>query len=123
MQTTSLIPITDQWSRKGLYWWGDTEEMYDRIVLEKKARQSEILRNMNKHSNADKQFYITANRIFNAVQRARSIFESSEPNEKREFLNFLLQNATLRGKKLEFTMRSPFNTMFETHTQPMGLRG
>jgi len=64
---------------------------------------------MQNHSEADEEFYITANMVLNLAQRALPIFKSSEANEKRQFLGFLLQNCVLHEKKLEFSLRSPFN--------------
>ena len=43
--------------------------------------------------------------------------------EKRAILGFILQNPTVSGKKLEFTMRKPFDTVLELATCPTGLRG
>jgi hypothetical protein len=51
----------------------------------------------------------------------KDIFESSEPMEKRAFLNFLLQNPTVSGKKLEFTLRKPFNYIHELALNPIRL--
>jgi hypothetical protein len=51
------------------------------------------------------------------------IFKSSEPHEKRAFLNYLLQNPTVSGKKLDFTVRKPYNAILEVATCPTGLRG
>ena len=46
--------------------------------------------------------------------RAKTIFEnSSEPAEKRAFLNYLLQNPTVKEKKLYFSIASPFNLVLE----------
>jgi hypothetical protein len=53
----------------------------------------------------------------------KDIFESSEPMEKRAFLNFLLQNPTVSGKKLEFTLRKPFNYIHELALNPIRLPG
>lgn len=64
---------------------------------------------MQGHSDADEQFYLTANMTLNIAKRAKEIFMSSEVDEKRQFLGFLLQNCELNGKKLDITMRSPFN--------------
>ncbi len=64
---------------------------------------------MQDHSDADEQFYLTANITLNIAKRAKEIFESSEVEEKNQFLRYLLQNSTLNGKNLEFTMVSPFN--------------
>ena len=53
-----------------------TEEMYDKKLKEYKATQSEILTKMQSHSDADEQFYLTANTVLNLAQRAREIFKS-----------------------------------------------
>jgi len=88
-----------------------TDEMYDSFLKEYKEKQAEILDQMKDHSEADEQFYITANITLNIAKRAKEIFESSEVEEKRQFLGFLLQNCVLNEKKLEFSMRSPFNLL------------
>jgi len=48
---------------------------------------------MQDHSDADEQFYLTANMTLNTAKRAKEIFMSSEVDEKT----------------LGFTLRSPFN--------------
>ena len=89
-----------------------TDEMYDSFLREYKEKQAELLSEMQDHSDADQQFYITANMTLNIAKRAKEIFVSSEIDEKRQFLGFLLQNCVLNEKKLEFTMVSPFNLLF-----------
>jgi hypothetical protein len=55
--------------------------------------------------------------------RAKTIFEnSSEPAEKRAFLNYLLQNPTVKEKKLYFSIASPFNLVLELADSPTWLR-
>lgn len=88
-----------------------TDEMYDSFLREYKEKQADLLHQMQDHSDADEQFYLTANMTMNIAKRAKEIFISSEVDEKRQFLGFLLQNCVLNGKKLDFTMRSPFNLM------------
>jgi len=56
--------------------------------------------------------------VLSISRRAKEIFESSEPNEKRAFLNYLLQNPTVDGKNLEYTIRSPFNLALELADNP-----
>ena len=51
-----------------------------------------------------------------------SLFDSSEPLEKRAILAFLLQNPTVNGKTLGFTLRSPFNMVLELANNPIQLR-
>lgn len=85
--------------------------MYDNFLKEYKEKQAEILEQMQDHSDADEQFYITANMTMSIAKRAKEIFISSEIEEKRQFLGFLLENSVLQGKKLEFSLRSPFNLL------------
>ncbi len=93
---------------------GITEEMYDNFLREYKSKQAELLEQMQDHSDADEEFYLTANMTLNIAKRAKEIFVSSEVEEKRQFLGFLLQNCVLNEKKLTFSMRSPFNLMLNT---------
>ncbi len=81
-------------------------------MREYKEKQAELLDQRQNHSDADDQFYLTANMTLNIANQAKEIFMSSEVDEKRQFLVFLLQNCVLKEKKLEFTMRSLFNLMF-----------
>jgi len=50
--------------------------------------------------------------VLNLAKKVRNI-QSSEPEEKRQLLNFLLQNLTLEGKKLNFELKTPFDTVFQ----------
>ena len=68
---------------------------------------------MQRYTQADENFYITANTVLNLAQRAEQIFESSEIDEKRQLLNFLLQNLELQGRKLSFKLKTPFDTVFQ----------
>ncbi len=88
-----------------------TDEMYDNLLREYKSKQAEILEQMKDHSDADEQFYISANAVLNLAKRAKEIFMSSEVDEKRQLLGFLLSNCVLNEKTLGFTLRSPFNLM------------
>ena len=49
------------------------------------------------------------------------VFASSEPAEKRTLLSYLLQNPTVSGKKLEFSLRKPFDTILELGNRPTWL--
>ena len=100
-----------------------TDEMYDKKLKEYKERQGAILVDMRMHSEADEEFYLTANTVFNVAKRALEIFKSSEVPEKRQFLNFLLQNCQVDGRNLTFTLRNPFDRILATNNQPIMLRG
>jgi len=49
--------------------------------------------------------------VLNLAQRALEIFESSEPQEKRQLLNFVFQNLELRQKNLEYKLKTPYDTV------------
>ncbi len=66
---------------------------------------------INRHNIADKEFYITTNTVLNMAQRAGEIFDSSEVSEKRQLLNFLLQNLELKDKNLQYKAKTPFDTV------------
>jgi len=83
--------------------------MYDKKLKEYKQKQQDLLIQMQEHSKADEDFYFTASNALNLTSRTLEIFESSEVNEKRTLLNFLLQNPTLSGRKLLFKLKSPFD--------------
>ena len=100
-----------------------TQEMYDRKLREYKEKQNKIRTEQLIHSDADEEFYVTADRIFNLAKRALEIFESSEVPEKRQLLAFLFQNLRLDGKNPLYELRSPFNLLVELATYPIWLPG
>jgi len=68
---------------------------------------------LEEHTKADHDYKIQVATVFNLARSMKEIFQSSEPHEKRAFLNFLLQNPTVSAKKLDFTLRKPFNLILE----------
>ncbi len=54
--------------------------------------------------------------MLSLTQRASEIFESSEPEEKRQLLDFILQNLQLDGKKLMFKVKTPFDGVLSANT-------
>jgi len=74
---------------------------------------------MQAHTGANYEFHIIANTVLDLAKRAIEIFESSEVDEKRQFLNYLLQNCQLNGKKLVFTLRNPFDTIALAKSHPL----
>jgi len=47
------------------------------------------------------------------ASRAAELFERSKTEQKRELLAFVFSNLRLRGKNLEFSLRSPFDLMVD----------
>ena len=63
------------------------------------------------HENADGGFKDAIVTAFNLANKASELFESSKTTEKRELINFVFSNLSLRGAELEYTLRQPFNMM------------
>jgi hypothetical protein len=49
--------------------------------------------------------------LISVASRAADIFERSKTDKKRQLIAFMFSNLRLRGKKLEFALRSPFYLM------------
>ena len=97
--------------------------MYDKKLKEYKEKQQDLFIQMEEHSKADENFYLTASKVLDLASRALEIFESSEVTEKRAFLNFLLQNPVLSGRKLLFKLKSPFDVIVQCGKTQYWLRG
>lgn len=100
-----------------------TKDEYDKKLQQFKDQQYRLDLEAEEHTKADHDYKLTISRVFSISRRAGNIFGRSEPHEKRMLLNFLLQNPTVQGKNIEFTLRSPFNTVLELANCPSWLRG
>ncbi|MEI8130648.1 MAG: recombinase family protein [bacterium] len=88
-----------------------TKEVYDKKHQQYYNSIQLLNRELEEHSRGDHDYQTTVATVCSLARRSRDIFESSEPSEKRAFLNYLLQNPTVQAKNLEFTIRSPFNEL------------
>lgn len=88
-----------------------TNDFYNKKFKEYTEKQGKVMEELTKHDKADKEYHITANTVLNLAQRALEIFESSEPQEKRQLLNFVFQNLELRQKNLEYKLKTPYDTV------------
>ena len=96
--------------------------MYDKKLKEYKEEQNDLGIQKEDLTKADEDYHIVIKTVLNLAQRAEEIFESSEIEEKNQILKFLLQNSVVKGKKLEFSMRSPFNHIAKLSSCPSLLR-
>lgn len=95
-----------------------TQDVYDKRLKKEKELQADNVLQKEDHTNADREYHITASTVFNLAKRALEIFDSSEVPEKRQFLSYLLQNSVLDGRKLAFTLRNPFNLISQYSSHP-----
>jgi hypothetical protein len=91
--------------------WRITQDEYDKKARELKERQTEIALRIEQHQKGEGDFRTTLESLISLALRAAELFERSKPEQKRQLLAFVFSNLRLRGKKLEFSLRSPFDLM------------
>jgi len=97
--------------------------MYDEKLKKLKEEQMNVVMQIEDHTKAGENWHLTASRVLDIAQRAVEIFNRSEPNEKRQFLNYLLQHCRLSGKNLVFELRNPFDSiaLYANHSTILAL--
>jgi hypothetical protein len=88
-----------------------TQDEYDKKASDLKQRQYELNDKLKRVIVADESYSITLITLLNICSRAPELFESSKVEQKRQLINFLLSNLKLRGKKLEFEIKKPFDVL------------
>jgi len=88
-----------------------TAEDYDKKARELKERQTEIGLRIEQHQNGEREFRTTLETLISVASRAAELFDRSKTEQKRELLAFVFSNLRLRGKTLDFSLRSPFDLM------------
>jgi len=97
--------------------------MFNKKLKEYKEKQAGLEAKMQSYTDADENYYLTANITLNLAKKAYEVFQSSEIEEKRQLLNFLLQNLKLQGKNLVFELKTPFDTVLQANKCSNLLRG
>jgi site-specific DNA recombinase len=92
---------------------GITQDEYDKKARELKEKQFELSEKLSKLTYADKEYSITLISLLNICSRALELFGSSKVEQKRQLINCLLSNLKLRGKKLEYTSKKPFDALVD----------
>jgi hypothetical protein len=91
--------------------WCITQDDYDRKARELKERQTEIALRVEQHQQGEGDYRTTLESLISVASRAAEIFECSKTEQKRQLIAFVFSNLRLKGKKLEFSLRSPFDLM------------
>ena len=86
-----------------------TKEDYDTKLQELTDRLQRLNIELGEHTQADHDYKTTVATVLSVARRSREIFEGAELHEKRQFINFLVQNPELKDRKLLLELRSPFN--------------
>ncbi len=90
-----------------------TKQDYDKKLQEITDRIQILTIEIEEHSQADHEYKTTVGTVVSVARRAYEIFEGSEPHEKRQFINFLVQNPQMKDRDLVFELRKPMNYVLE----------
>jgi hypothetical protein len=88
-----------------------------------KDKQYRLSLELDEHTKADHEYHIHVATVLHLAQKAKEIFQSSEVHERRAILNFLLQNPKVQGKKLNYSLKIPFNSILELAENPTCTNG
>jgi hypothetical protein len=79
-----------------------------------KSEMEDLDRKLVEYTNNDKSFNITSAYLLQLASRSKSIFESSQPEQKNKILRMLLANPTLNEKRLQLPLLKPFSVLIDT---------
>ncbi len=99
-----------------------TQDEYDIKAQELKQRQHEINIQTANHEKGDDSFRTTVESLLSVASQAYEIFESSKIEQKRQLIGFVFSNLQLKGEKLVFSLRKPFDLMAkaQSHQEWLG---
>ena len=73
---------------------------YDKMIVELKKKEQDLLSELADHSKADEEFLITCSYLLELAKRAYDLFMSSQPAQKNRILKMVLANLYIKDGKL-----------------------
>jgi site-specific DNA recombinase len=96
-----------------------TQPDYETKLEQLNTKQQLINVDRGSYTEADYKYHVTAKYILELAKRAGELFERSNDEEKNQLLKLVLSNVTFDGKKLDFTIRKPFDTIMKVEGSPV----
>lgn len=84
-------------------------ELYDKKSKEITGEIEEVNGEIIKHKNADRAYFQEIESFLIFCNEAPKLFASSRPALQRELLRFVVSNVSVRDKKVEYTLKTPFD--------------
>lgn len=84
---------------------------YDKIATKIEAEINEMDNKLVDLTNNDKNFDVSRSYLLELASKARTIFESSKPEQKNKILKLLFSNLEINKKRLNCNLLEPFNTL------------
>ena len=99
-----------------------TPNEYDKFYQEFRSKIEDIDNRLLNLQKAEDDYYLTASYLLQLSKQAYELFVSSEMEQKRQLLKLLLQNPTLEGKKVRYSLIKPFDTILSYADRQRWLR-
>lgn len=87
---------------------------YDRMSAQWRVEQTRLLREIERHGEAEESYMEDGVRLLELARNARQLFARQAPGEKKRLLNLLLSNCTWDDGKVRAVSRQPFDLLAET---------
>jgi site-specific DNA recombinase len=100
-----------------------TDEFYNKMKRQWKKEKEEIFRQIEKHQDANVNYYEKGVEILELSQKLYSAWKRNDHEGKRKILDLLLSNCTLNAGKLYPTYRRPFNMLVKEPSRSNWLPG
>ena len=88
-----------------------TKDMYDRTYNQLIQRRHEIQEQLERHDSGDEQFRMAVTTLVSIASKALDIFDRSTTDEKRQLIGYVFSNLELKGAKLCYTLKTPFDML------------
>jgi site-specific DNA recombinase len=90
-----------------------SKDFFDKKREEYRRQQKNIRTRIDRLEGTDEGYYITGTYLIQLANKAAQIFESSEPEIKKQLIKLVLQNPVVNDATLTATIRNPFNVFAE----------
>ncbi|MFA6259290.1 MAG: hypothetical protein WCX29_01635, partial [Candidatus Peribacteraceae bacterium] len=85
-----------------------TTNEYDKMIEEYKQQEADLVEELKSHQEADEAFLISCSYLLELAKRAEELFTRSQPDQKNRLLRFVFANASVKGEKLDYKLKTPF---------------
>ena len=92
-----------------------SQNQFDRMSESFRKEQSDLLRQIEKHQQANQTYLDEGIRLLELSQNVVSLYEKQEMREKRRLLNFVCSNSQWKDGVLIPTYRKPFDLLAATN--------
>ena len=91
-----------------------TLDQYERKSAEWREEQKRVRLDIERHEAADQSYLEEGLALLEVAGRAWQLYESRNPTERRQLLNFAVSNTVWRDQNLEVVWRQPFDLLAES---------